>query len=85
MSDFGRATEGNSYTRNRLTLYPPKNEAVADMMSNIRELMINVGERLEIALPPGRELSLALMKLEECCFWSIAAIARNQDQIKLED
>lgn len=48
-------------------------------MDQVRGALIHLGEQLEIVLPPGRELSLALTKLEELCFWSIAAIARNQD------
>ena len=29
-------------------------------------------------VPPSRELSLALTKLEEVCFWANAGIARNE-------
>lgn len=28
--------------------------------------------------PASRELSLAITKLEECCFWANASIARNE-------
>lgn len=65
--------------RRRLTLYPPKDSAVAVRMDLARERIIALGEGLERDLPPSRELSLALTKLEECCYWAIAAIARNQD------
>lgn len=33
---------------------------------------------LNTKCPPSRELSLAMTKLEECVFWAIAAIARNE-------
>lgn len=66
-------------TRRRLTLRPPKDNSVAALMDLVRYALINTGELLESKLPPGRELSLALTKLEECCFWAVAAIARNQD------
>lgn len=69
---------GRSETRRRLTLYPPKDKATAVRMDLVREHIIATGEALERDLPSGRELSLALTKLEECCYWAIAAIARNQ-------
>jgi hypothetical protein len=48
-------------------------------MDRVRAELIAVGEFLESELLPGRELSLALTKLEELTFFSIAAIARNQE------
>lgn len=65
--------------RRRLTLRPPKNPTIAKLMDSTRERVIRLGETLERTLPPGRELALALTKLEECSYWAIAAIARNQD------
>lgn len=66
-------------TRRRLTLYPPKDDVTAAQMDYVRERIIQLGEELEYHLPGGREQALALTKLEEVCFWAIAAIARNQD------
>jgi len=68
----------DSETRKRLTLYPPKDAATAATMDTVRGNIIYLGELLEAECPPGRELSLALTKLEECCYWAIGSIARNQ-------
>lgn len=65
--------------RHRLTLRPPKDDTIAKLMDSTREHVIRLGETLERTLPPGRELALALTKLEECSYWAIGAIARNQD------
>ena len=70
-----------SETRKRLTLYPPISEAAAANMDALRADLIALGEDLEENLPAGRELSLALTKLEELAFWAIAAIARNQPEV----
>jgi hypothetical protein len=67
-----------SEIRRRLTLYPPQTEEVAREMDELREAIIQLGEMLEEALPVGRERMLALTNLEQVCFWSIGAIARNQ-------
>lgn len=68
-----------SETRKRLTLYPPSDPLIGQKMDRVRAELIAVGEFLESELLPGRELSLALTKLEELTFFSIAAIARNQE------
>ena len=74
-----------SETEKRLTLYPPVNDKVSRKMDRIRKELIHLGEFLEEELPQGRELSLALTKLEELTFFSIAAIARNQETVEVDE
>jgi hypothetical protein len=68
-----------SQTEKNLTLYPPKSVEIADKMDKLRYKVIELGNYLEEELLPGRELSLALTKLEELTFFAIAAVARNQE------
>lgn len=45
----------------------------------LRNIYRDVALSLLHFCPPSRERSLALTKLEEACFWSNAAIARNEE------
>jgi hypothetical protein len=46
-------------------------------MEQVRELTKGLAEMLISLVPPGREQSLALTKLEEAVFWANAGIARS--------
>lgn len=59
------------------TLHPPVNPQVGQQMDAIRSEFKGLALRMAAILPPGREQSTCLSKLEEACFWSIAAIARG--------
>jgi hypothetical protein len=63
----------------RFTNHPPGAPGAAEALDSVTELMIGVGNELAGLLPPGREASLAVTKLEEVSMWAKAAIARNQD------
>lgn len=42
----------------------------------VREEFMQTTENMLRDVPPGRELSIALTKLEEACFFAVAGIAR---------
>ncbi len=56
--------------------YPPTVQQVAVYEALRHEARI-FAERLERVVPPSRELSLAITKLEEVIMWANAGIARN--------
>ena len=61
---------------NRFTYHPPT--PTRKMMHyGIRTALNDVATRFNENLPAGRELSLALTKLEEAMFWANAALARE--------
>lgn len=61
------------------TLHPPATPQVGQRMDSIRSEFKGLALRMAAVLPEGRELSTCLSKLEEACFWGIAAIARGPD------
>lgn len=62
----------------RCRYYKPANPATALAHETVRAKIDWAGSVLVSLCPPGRELSLALTKLEEAMMWANAAIARNQ-------
>lgn len=64
--------------KHRFTNHPPKNKDVNDQLDSITTHLVGLGVYLVELLPPGREASLAITKLEEVSMWAKAAIARNQ-------
>lgn len=62
----------------RFTYHPPKNEEIKARHSVMRDNCLTLAQCIVGAVPPGREQSLALTKLEECMMWANAGIARNQ-------
>lgn len=48
-----------------------------DEMSRLRDSFGRLAIQVEKACPKGRELSVALTKLEEAMFWTNAAISRH--------
>ena len=62
---------------NRFTYHAPQGNQ-ADRYTEIRKRAKDLAEFLNGNVPEGREKSLAITKLEECVFWSNAAIARNE-------
>jgi hypothetical protein len=62
---------------NRFTYHPPTDPAVRERHEQARACARTAAEFLVDLLPPGRETSLAITKLEEVLFWANAAIARD--------
>lgn len=63
---------------NRFSYHPPVAPGKKEAHEEVREVMGNVADYLVKKLPPGRETSLAITKIEEGMFWANAAIARNE-------
>lgn len=61
---------------NRFKWHTPKNEATANAHGAIRDECLRMSSYLAKYVPPGRELSLALIHLEEVMMWANAGIAR---------
>ena len=57
----------------RFQTHPPVNNTV------VRAHIRYAAKTVLRVVPPGREQSLAITKLEEAMFWANAGIARNQD------
>lgn len=63
---------------NRFEYHPPVTPEIGDLHGDVRGKFLYFARWANKNLPPGRELSLAITKLEESMMWMNAAIARNQ-------
>ena len=66
---------------NRFTYHPPTDPAVRGRHEDARAIARTAATEFVDLLPPGREASLAITKLEEALFWANAAIARDPHEI----
>ena len=62
----------------RFTYHPPT-EGQPELYQIIRATARNFARDLLTMVPEGRELSLAITKLEEVVFWANAGIARHEE------
>lgn len=62
---------------NRFIFHPATNEDTRDRHERVRSICLATAEILTAIVPEGRELSLAITKLEETMFWANAGIARE--------
>lgn len=62
---------------NAFTYHAPKGDQ-AQRYENIRAMAKHVALNLLELCPEGRELSVAITKLDEVVFWANAAIARGE-------
>lgn len=56
--------------------YPPRDNKEANQHAMVRAILREAALSLEKWCPEGREMRLALTKLEEAQFWANAALAR---------
>ncbi len=61
----------------RFSYHVPKDENTKAELNNARQHCLDLAYYLNIAIPEGREKSLAMTHLEEVMFWANAGIARN--------
>lgn len=66
--------------QNRVNYHRPTEEAVG-RHERVRGVIFEALEKISEAVPPCREQSLAITKLEEAMFWANAGIARNHDKL----
>lgn len=64
--------------RDRFRYHPPKDDMTANAHLLVRTACSEAANALGAVMPPSREASLAITKLEEAMFWANAAIARNE-------
>jgi hypothetical protein len=62
---------------NRFEYHPPKDEETKNSHARVREVLVEVALELDGLVPEGRELSLAITKLEEAMMLANAGIARH--------
>lgn len=61
------------------TYHPPKiDQDQPGRYQEIRAKLLESAALICVLAPASRELSIALTKLEETCFWANAAIARRE-------
>lgn len=59
--------------------FHPATDVTGPLHEMARERCLELAEWLVATVPPGRELSTAVTKLEEVMMWANAGIARHQD------
>ena len=57
--------------------FHPADSDTGEIHQRIREACELAAHKLNALVPPGREQSLALTKLEEAMFWANAGVARS--------
>jgi len=65
-----------------LTNHAPADENVVTAMVTLRADAKFFGHTIVALCPDSREKSLALTNLEQTVMWAIAAIARNQGEVR---
>lgn len=68
----------------RFAHHPPKTSEVGQLHSSARQVLHGAAVQIATLVPPGREQSTALTKLEEAMFWANAGIARIHSAAPLE-
>lgn len=63
--------------KNRFEYHPPKDDETRLAHELVRETMLRAAQIIAEKVPDGRELSLAVTKLEEAMMWANAGIARD--------
>ena len=81
MSDRNPATDPIAWWDNQITLHPPVDADVADLMDRTRSTFRAVGLFLIRNTPPGPDLTVALRALKDASQAAIGNIACNQDAI----
>lgn len=66
----------DSKIENNFTYHAPK-DGQPEKYQAIREKAKELAYLIQNLVPPSREQSLAITKLEECSMWANAGIARN--------
>ena len=66
----------NDKIENAFTYHAP-NDGQPEKYQAIREKAKELAYLIQELVPPSREQSLAMTKLEECSMWANAGIARN--------
>jgi hypothetical protein len=67
----------NSDLLNRFTFHPVKDASQAALYEEVRAKALEFALWLDEVVPDSRELSVALINLDQVVFWSNAAIARH--------
>ena len=62
----------------RFTNVPPKTAGTGELLDLVTAKLIELGEWIIEATPPGREQSLAITELENVSYWTKKSIALNQ-------
>lgn len=63
----------------RFNYHPPRNEEEVGRHENVRSELKWATKNVLEGLPPSREASLFVTKMEEAMMWANAAIARNKE------
>lgn len=61
---------------NDFVYHPPRSKEQEEVFTQLRAALRTVAHEIVDLVPPGRERSLALTKLEEAMFWANAGVAR---------
>lgn len=59
----------------------PQNQATQDVMGIYREKYRTLAQHIIDFVPKGRELSMAITKLEESLMMTIAGLARHEEEL----
>jgi hypothetical protein len=65
---------------NRFSFHPAMSETRKNQHNYVRDVLERAAMNLAGNLPPGRELSLVITKLEEAMFWANAGLGRAVDE-----
>lgn len=69
---------GHGLVERLLTLHPPRDQATAQRMDEVRAAYKEAGHAMVDRLPDGPDQTLAIRELHNACMKAIAAIACNQ-------
>lgn len=67
----------NTELRHRFDYHPPQTASAVKAHETVRSQCLELATVVEMLVPPGREQSLAIKKIEEAMMWANAGIARG--------